>query len=472
MSESPFYKAFRKNFEHEPNKDQSELISQLEQFLRSRHPKELFVLSGYAGTGKTTVLGAYVKTLKEFKVRTKLLAPTGRAAKVLSSRANKEAFTIHKQIYRRKSGSDLSSPLMLAPNLHKHTVFIVDESSMIGDYTLQNDGNISSRNLLEDLFEYVFSGEGCRLILMGDEGQLPPVGSDHSPALNPDYLTNHFPLIHIYYFRLTEVLRQAENSMVLFNATRLRNTDWDSYPKFEIRKGGDLIRLNGSELQDYLESSYNNFGTDDTIVITRSNKQANKYNQHIRGRILWFEEELCSGDCLMVVKNNYFWQDDSSVMGFIANGELMNVKRFLKEELIYGFRFAKVIVEFPDYPSAGEMELVVNLETLLVEGPSLPRARMKELFFEVEKDYLHLKNKKQRYDAILKDPYFNALQVKYAYAVTCHKSQGGQWHDVYIDQGYLTEDMLGPDYFRWLYTALTRATGKVYLINFDEAFFN
>lgn len=471
MLNSPFHNSLLSHFGLTPNDDQRVLFEELEVFLRAPHPKALFILSGYAGTGKTSVLGAYVRTLSEYKIRTRLLAPTGRAAKVLSRRAGEGAFTIHKQIYRRKSSVDPGSPVGLAPNLNKHTVFIVDESSMIGDYTIEKEGTIGARNLLADLMEYVYSGEGCRLILLGDEGQLPPVGSDHSPALNPEYMKNHYPTVQLTFFRLTKVLRQAENSMVLFNATLLRNTQWESYPKFVLKEGGDLIRINGSELQDALESSYANFGVDDTIVITRSNKNANKYNLQIRGRILWYEEELCAGDCLMAVKNNYFWQDDESQMGFIANGELLRIRRFLHEEEIYGFRFAKVLAEFPDYPNAGEQELIINLEALAVEGPSLSRSRMKELFFEVEKDYYHLKNKKERYDAILKNPYFNALQVKYAYAVTCHKSQGGQWHDVYIDQGYLTEEMLGEDYFRWLYTALTRATGKVYLVNFDDSFF-
>ena len=472
MSRSPFQEKLIEKFGMTPTGVQSDLFCELEAFLRKKDSKELFVLSGYAGTGKTSVLGAFVQALQHYKVKVKLLAPTGRAAKVFSLKSKEDAFTIHKQIYRRKSKTDLASPISLQPNLFKNTVFIVDEASMIGDYSMQNDGNISSRNLLEDLLEYVFSGSGCKLILMGDEGQLPPVGSDHSPALNVDYLSNYYPTVHISYFKLTEVLRQAEDSEVLRNATLLRNTDWVDYPKFDLRKGGDLIRLDGLELQDELESSMNNFGVEDTILITRSNKRANAYNQQIRGRILWFEEKLCNGDCLMVVKNNYYWIGDDSKMGFIANGELFTIRRILKIEEYYGFEFAKVIVNFVDYEEAGDVELIVHTESLLSEGPALPRDRMRELFYAVEQDYVHIKIKKERYEAILKDPYFNALQVKYAYAVTCHKSQGGQWKNVFIDQGYISDEILGPDYYRWLYTALTRAVDKVYLLNFSDEFFD
>lgn len=454
-----------------PTHDQSELFLELESFLRKRDSKELFVLSGYAGTGKTSVLGAFVQTLRHYKVRVKLLAPTGRAAKVFSLKSKEDAFTIHKHIYRRKSKIDFTSPLSLQPNLFRNTVFVVDEASMIGDYSIQADGNVSSRNLLDDLFEFVYSGAGCRLILMGDEGQLPPVGSDYSPALNVDYLLNHYPNINISSFRLTQVLRQAEDSEVLRNATLLRNTKWVDYPKFDLKPGGDLIRLSGSELQEELESSMNTHGVEDTILITRSNKTANAYNQQIRGRIMWYEEKLCNGDCLMVVKNNYYWIGDDSKMGFIANGELFIIRRILKVEELYGFEFARVVVNFVDYSEAGDVELIIHTESLLCEGPALPRERMRQLFYEVEQDYVHLKIKKERYEAILKDPYFNALQVKYAYAITCHKSQGGQWKNVFIDQGYISDETLGPDYYRWLYTALTRAVDKVYLLNFSNEFF-
>ena len=471
MSENSFHEMLLNCFGLAPTDQQKVLFLELEKFARKREGRNLFVLKGYAGTGKTSVLGADVRALSEFKVRTKLLAPTGRAAKVFSLKSNQEALTIHKQIYRRKSKVDLTSPLGLQPNLFKNTLFIVDEASMIGDYSLQNDGNISSRNLLDDLFEYVFSGVNCKLILLGDTGQLPPVGSDFSPALNEDYLKNHYPMLSIDSFMLSEVLRQASGSSVLKNATILRNTAWERYPTFQLEKGGDLRRLEGNELQDELESSFSNKGVEETILITRSNKRANEFNRQIRSRILWYEEELCPGDSLMVVKNNYFWLGDDTKVGFIANGEIIKIKRILRLEELYGFHFARVMVSFVDYDELGDIELLIHTEALTAEGPAIPRNRMKELFYEIERDYAHLRDKKKRYEAILSDPYFNALQVKYAYAVTCHKSQGGQWSDVYIDQGYLTDEMLGTDYYRWLYTALTRATDKVFLVNFSDDFF-
>ncbi|MCH2225216.1 MAG: AAA family ATPase [Crocinitomicaceae bacterium] len=472
MSDISFQEKIMELFGFQPTEHQSDLFMSLEAFVRKREGKQLFVLTGYAGTGKTSVLGAFVKALTSFNVRTKLLAPTGRAAKVFGLMSSSNALTIHKQIYRKKSKTDLSAPLSLQPNLYKNTVFFVDEASMIGDYTMGRDGNINARNLLEDLFGYVYSGVNCKLVLLGDSGQLPPVGSDFSPALSQEYLEYHYPDISVSTYMLTEVLRQATDSEVLRNATLLRNTEWIDYPKFDIKKGGDLIRIDGGELQEYLESSISKFGIEDTIVITRSNKWANNYNQQIRGRILWFEEQLCSGDALMVVKNNYFWMGDDSKVGFIANGEIIKIQRILKIEEYYGFEFARVIVKFVDYEELGEVEVIIHIETLTVEGPSLTRDRIKTLFFEIEKDYSHIHLKKKRYEAILADPYFNALQVKYAYAVTCHKSQGGQWSHVYIDQGFITNEMLGPDYYRWLYTALTRATENVYLVNFANEFFD
>ncbi len=471
MQETPFLKTVLTKFNMTPSESQAILFQKLEEFARSKSDFPLFIISGYAGTGKTSVLGAYVRALKHYKVETKLLAPTGRAAKVFSNKSNENALTIHKQIYRRKSKVDITSGLDLQPNLYKSTIFFVDEASMIGEYTKTKDGGVSARNLLDDLLEYVFSGVNCKLVLLGDTGQLPPVGSDFSPALNEEYMRNNYPRMHLFSFQLKEVLRQSRDSEILRNATLLRNTDWVDYPKFHLKPDTDLVRVDGLELQDFLETSYGNFGQEETILITRSNKQANKYNQHIRGRILWFEEMLCSGDFLMVVKNNYFWLGDDSKIGFIANGELIKIIRLQKVEEVHGFEFAHVIVQFVDYADAGDIELIMHTESLSVEGPSLSRERMRELFFSVERDYANIRVKKDRYDAILKDKYFNALQVKYAYAVTCHKSQGGQWSEVYIDQGFINEDILNSDYYRWLYTALTRATNKVYLVNFSDEFF-
>ena len=471
MIQESFYNTFLEHFGRTPTPSQSILFSDLEKFMYTHHSRELFLIKGYAGTGKTSVLSAFVQSLQTFNIQTILLAPTGRAAKVFSLKAKKEAFTIHKHIYQRKSKVDLAAGMGLRKNLFKHTVFFIDEASTIGDYTLTKGGEVNQRNLLEDIIEYVFSGENCRLVMMGDEGQLPPVGSDFSPALNKDYLVNHFPSISVTECRLTEVLRQAEDSEVLRNATLLRNTDWVDYPKFDIQSRGDLIRLSGLELQDQLESSYSSVGGEETILITRSNKQANAYNQQIRGRILWYEEALCSGDILMIVKNNYFWLGEDTKIGFIANGEMVRIVRVQKTGHMYGFEFAHLIVRFVDYEELGDVEVIIHTESLTVDAPSLSRERMKELFFSVERDYAHIREKKKRYEAILSDPYFNALQVKYAYAVTCHKSQGGQWSDVYIDQGFINEETLNADYYRWLYTALTRATNRVFLVNFSDEFF-
>ncbi len=459
------------HFQLDLTPDQSTLLDSLIDFSFDRETKPLLVIKGYAGTGKTSMLGAYVKSLKEVKGRVRLLAPTGRAAKVLAQKSNHVAMTIHKMIYRRAMSTDGAYRVSVSPNLHKHTFFIVDEASMIGDYSLQGDGLVSSQNLLDDLMEYVYSGEGCKLILLGDEGQLPPVGSDFSPALNGEYLRQNYSRLAISEVSLLQVVRQAENSSVLKNATHLRSAEERDFPKFSIYQGGDLQRLLGEEVQDTIEQSYQDVGKEETIIITRSNKRANAYNQQIRARVMAFEEELCSGDLLMAVKNNYYWLSDESAMGFIANGEMLVVKRVMRVEELYGFRFAEVRVEFIDYPDEVEKEILVLLDTLAVEAPNLPREQMKKLFFEIGEDYSDEKNKKKRFEKILKNPYFNALQVKYAYAVTCHKSQGGQWANVFVDQGYLTEDMLDQNYFRWLYTALTRATEKAYLLNFKNEFF-
>ena len=465
------YELITESLEHTPTLAQAGLVRSLVNFTYRDETFPLFILKGYAGTGKTTVLGAYVKGLLKSKLKVKLLAPTGRAAKVFSKRASRQANTIHKVIYRRQSSVDEFSGLTLAPNLLLNTVFIVDEASMIGDHSLNSDGTVAARNLLEDLFEFVFSAKGCRLILLGDVGQLPPVGSNYSPALDVKYLQHNYSRLKIEEFSLTEVLRQASDSGILFNATQIRDLVAGQQPLFRIKPFSDIIRLGGDELQSELESCYNASGSDETILLTRSNKRSNAYNQAVRGRILYFEELLCSGDVLMVVKNNYYWSDDQNTMGFIANGEIMKVVRVKRLEEMHGFEFARLLVRFPDYPEIAEMEILAFMESLLVEGPSLGRERMRELFYAVEQDYMHEKNKRKRYQLILKDPYFNALQIKYAYAVTCHKAQGGQWENVFIDPGFLDEQSWNEEYFRWLYTAITRASRKVYLMNFADRYF-
>ncbi len=446
--------------------DQQGALAELKEFTFSDHSFPLLVLQGYAGTGKTSLLGAYVKILPAYKLKTRLLAPTGRAAKVLGNRAGKEAFTIHKQIYRRRSTTDEFSAIDIMPNLHTNTVFIVDEASMIPEHALQNDGGIS-RDLLGDLLEYVYSGKNCRLILLGDKGQLPPVGSMESPALEPNYLKQVYPKLAIRSVQLSEVVRQEKESGILYNATALRSTVFPDEYSFNF-SFPDFLYVEGDELQDRIDSEFAKYGSEECIVITRSNKRANLYNGHIRARILWYEELLCQNDCLMVVKNNYFWLDDDSKAGFIANGEILRVKRIRRIEEMYGFEFARILVKMEDYPDEPELEVLVLVESINCEGASVGRDRMKELFFEIEKDYAHEKNKRKRYELILKNEYFNALQVKYAYAITCHKSQGGQWSVVFIDPGFIPEDSSGESYYRWLYTAITRATEKVYLVNFKD----
>lgn len=465
-----FKRVFLSQFQFEPTNSQQVVVDFFSSFAQITKEKRIFILSGYAGTGKTTLVGNFVKTLKHFNRNCSLLAPTGRAAKVFSLLANQKAYTIHKKIYRKQKFENGSIQLVLSPNLNKNTLFIVDEASMIPDFSLSKEGVVAERNLLEDLIQFVFSGDSCSLIFVGDEGQLPPVGSDFSPALNPPYLQNCFPQLKIEAFKLTEVLRQAFDSDILKNATKIRGHQLGENLKFTFGKKSDVQMINGIEFQEYLESSYDNYGLDDTIVVTKSNKRANAYNHEIRRRILFFEEEISSNDMIMVVKNNYFWIPETSEAGFIANGEILRVKKVLRKEEVYGFNFQRLQVEMIDYPEMGTIELLVILETLTSDSPSLSREDMKKLFFEIEKDFLDERNKKKRYEQILANPYFNALQIKFAYAVTCHKAQGGQWNHVFLDHGYLTEEMLDDSFFRWLYTGFTRAKEKLFLVNFDEMF--
>lgn len=467
MSVSPFQHQIRSFFSLPPNEEQDKLFTDLEAFLRARELKEIMVVRGYAGTGKTSVLGAFVKTLKHYKIQVKLMAPTGRAAKVLSLKSGEPASTIHRGIYWRKSKSDLNAPFTLKPNLNKNTVFIVDEASMIGDGGIDQKTGLDTKDILSDLIEHVYGGKGCQLVLIGDKGQLPPVGCDTSPALDTEQLKYFFPGFTIRESNLTAVHRQALNSSILYNATGIRSSGNNTTYKFDLLVGNDVVRITGTELQDELEKAYDEVGREETLIITRSNKYANLYNQNVRGRILWYEDKLCGGDDLMVVKNNYFWQNEQKSIDFIANGEMIRVLRVKKWENLYGFEFCHALISFPDQPDLGDLEIILHTESLTSENANLDRGRMKELFYAVEEDYLHLKSKKERYEAILSDPYFNALQVKYAYAVTCHKAQGGQWERVFIDQGYVgEEDLLAQN--RWLYTAVTRASKRLYLVNFSD----
>lgn len=489
----------RDNFGFAPTAEQSEAIDLIGEFLMSRRGMELFLLRGYAGTGKTTLVGALVKTLIQLGHPVVLMAPTGRAAKVFASYAEQPAYTIHKRIYRQKSITDTES-FSLNVNLSKHTLFIVDEASMIA-----NDGLSSSvfgtGRLLDDLIQYVYSGEGCRLMLLGDTAQLPPVGEEESPALMSSLLESYG--LCVYEKTLTQVMRQLSESGILYNATairyRLTALQHGVEADGELAGAGivpsaDVAHIAGNELIDSLETSYSRWGTDDCMIICRSNKRANIYNQGIRNRILDREEELCSGDRIMIVKNNYYWVEQEVKklvaervpqkeqggshqpstlsaqlpLSFIANGDIAVVRRVRRTREMYGFRFADVLLRFPDYDDY-EMETTVLLDTLHSESPSLTKEESERLFQSVMDDYAHLTTKKERYEQLRLDPYFNALQIKYAYAVTCHKAQGGQWGCIYLDQGYLPPDTSLIDYYRWLYTAFTRATEQVYLVNWPKS---
>jgi exodeoxyribonuclease V len=459
-----------KHLKFSPTGCQSEFVEKMSEFILNQLPKrKLFILKGYAGTGKTTLIGALVKTLPELKMRTVLMAPTGRAAKVMSHYAQKDAFTIHKKIYVKRT-IDGVSQFVPGKNLHTNTLFIIDEASMISSGVTISLGVLGKRALLDDLIEYVYSGKNCHLMFVGDVAQLPPVGESTSISLDEEELLKSFHFDYSVSVNLTEVVRQKHDSGVLAVATSIReNIHQTEFPKIQLNN--DVLYLSGNDLQEKLEEVYHQFGKDGAIVITRSNKRANLFNQSVRHRILGFEEELDPGDLMMVVKNNYFWLEDTSKMGFIANGDVFKIKRVLKTWELYGFRFADLIIQFPDYPDEPELEVKVLLDSILTESPSLSRDKMKALYAAISEDYADITNKRKRMEKIMQDPFFNALQVKFSYAVTCHKSQGGQWPVVFIDQGYLTQDMLGYEFNRWLYTAITRASQRVFLVNFSKEFF-
>ncbi len=462
----------KKNLGFEPTPHQSIAINKLADFITQEKNNEIFLLKGYAGTGKTTLMSVLTTTLTELKIGTVLLAPTGRAAKVLSNYANKPAYTIHKKIYRQKSRAEDIAVFNLDRNLHKNTIFIVDEASMISNFSLDSSP-FGSGCLLDDLVNYVYSGNNCRLILIGDTAQLPPVGLDISPALDVEELRASYNF-EIQQMELTQVVRQSEKSGILSNATLLREMlqqDCDSYPLLNIEKYKDIIRLNGADLIEEIQSAYYNFGVEDTIVVTRSNKRANQFNQGIRNTVLYREDEIAVGDLLMVVKNNYYWAETVKEIDFIANGDIVELVRIRKYTDLYGFRFAEVTIRFPDNNNI-ELDTLILLDTLNIESAALTRNDLKRLFFAIEEDYIDIRNKKQRYEKILNNKFFNALQVKFAYAVTCHKAQGGQWSSVFVDQGYVIDDMLNREFFRWLYTAFTRASEKLYLVNFNKDFFD
>ena len=449
--------------------NQKKIIEKLSAWLSDDDYNRIFVLNGYAGTGKTTIIAAFVAALKELGIKPILLAPTGRAAKVLTRYSNLTAYTIHKKIYREKSISDYQSKFSLDYNREKDAVFIVDEASMLS--TFAADSSFGSGNLLDDLVQYVRQGKRCRLMLVGDDAQLPPVGDDYSPALQPSEL---LPYGDVEYGTMDEVVRQSHDSGILFNATMLRcmleNSIYE-IPHFDL-KFKDFRQVQGGELLEELQDCYDRFGRDETIVITRSNKRANRYNEGIRRHNLSAEEEIESGDMLMIVKNNYFYaeQDKDSPMSFVANGDVARLKRIRRFEEFYGFRFIDATLQFPDYDDY-EMQAKILMDTLSSESPSLTREQSNQLFIEVEKDYADITVKSKRYKAIRENPHFNAMQIKFAYARTCHKAQGGQWKAVFVDRCLFGDELMSKDMLRWLYTAITRATERVYLVNFDERFF-
>ncbi|MDR1937353.1 MAG: AAA family ATPase [Tannerellaceae bacterium] len=457
-------------FPYHPTDDQLAALRMLSVFLLPDcEPDALFLLKGYAGTGKTSLVGALVKALAALHQNTVLLAPTGRAAKVFSLYAEHKAFTIHKKIYRQKTFSNEPAGFLLAENLYKNALFIVDEASMIANQATDSYFFGSGR-LLDDLIHYVYSGENCRLLLMGDEAQLPPVVSAESPALNPGILRGYN--LRVEEARLTQVVRQSEDSGILFNATRLREAlraqDTGVFPKLRLQGVSDLGKIRGDELLERITTAYGRDGIEETMIVVRSNKQANIYNNGIRNRILYREEELSTGDRLMIARNNYYWTAGNQEMDFIANGEIIEVLRVRKITELYGFRFADVSVRFQDYDLDVDVKLL--LDTLQSESPALPKELNDRLFYAVLEDYAHIAAKAERMKKMKTDPYYNVVQVKYAYAVTCHKAQGGQWTNVFLDVGYIKEEMLGESFYRWLYTAITRATGNLYLVNLPEAF--
>jgi exodeoxyribonuclease-5 len=470
MRDTIIYNQLCKNLGNTPTNDQSDALQKIAAYICDNNNDVIFLMTGYAGTGKTSIISSVVKTLDMLRMRSVLLAPTGRAAKVLASYSGRQAFTIHKKIYRQKSSKDGLGTFSLDRNLNKDTFFIVDEASMVsnssGDSSLFGSGR-----LLDDLIEYVYSGTECKLIIVGDTAQLPPVGSIVSPALDPAALGEYgFGLISC---ELKQVVRQSETSGVLMNATRIRLQVAESnlvHPSIDCLNYKDTVRITGEELIDEISSAYGECGMEGTIIVVNSNKQANRYNQGIRNRIFFREEEISPGDMVMVVKNNYFIIDeDEDGVGFIANGDIAEVKKIRKYEERYGFRFADMVLKFPDYNM--EIEAKVMMDVLHLDTPALPSDRNKELYQNVLADYLNIKTRRKQFEAVKNNPYFNALQIKFAYAVTCHKAQGGQWERVFIDQGMFNRNEISIDYLRWFYTALTRSTDKVYLVNFAEDFF-
>jgi exodeoxyribonuclease-5 len=458
-------------FPYPPTSGQEELIGLLTDFIFAPSGDEAFLLKGYAGTGKTSIISSLVNVLRLVRMRSVLLAPTGRAAKVISSYSGHRAQTIHRKLYSQSATSDGRIRFVLNENKHKNTLFIVDEASMIPDSSASDGSLFGSRRLLHDLMEYVYTGENCKLLLIGDTAQLPPVGIDLSPALDPEYLKNNFS-IHIRIHELREVVRQAGDSGILTNATALREKirmDDLASPFFDNTGFEDILRVGGTELQEFLQDTYASAEIDQVVIICRSNKRANIFNREIRNRIIYHEDEITAGDYLMVVKNNYYWLPKGSETGFIANGDMIEVMRIRDIKEIYGYRFADITFRLVDYPEEKEIDAWIMLDTLMAEAPALPHPQQEKFMETVLRDYTEIPSHSLRLAKLRQNQYFNALQVKFAYALTCHKTQGGQWKHVFVDQGYLRDDLIDKEYLRWLYTALTRATHKLYLVNFMDS---
>lgn len=472
MNVSQFNSILINDFQHTPTAKQDVTLQMLASFTLSNNKNEVFLLKGYAGTGKTTIVGTLVKNIWKVKQSAILLAPTGRAAKVLGNYSNKEAFTIHKKIYYPKPQKGGGVSFTLQANKHRNTIFIVDEASMIPDIN-QKSKLFENGSLLDDLMQFVYSGQNCKLLLIGDTAQLPPVKLSISPALDVRSLKNNYNK-NVITIELDEVVRQKTDSGILVNATKIRKQLEDEFYdcfKFEEISFPEVIRpLDGQELMDAINDSYSAIGNEETVFIVRSNKRANLYNQNIRNRILFQEEELSAGDYLMVVKNNYFWVKPSSDAGFIANGDIIEVLEIFSFIELYGFRFANVNIRMVDYPKMNPFETVLLLNTLASETASLSNNDSNKLYQEVLKDYASIKSNYKKLLSVKKNEYFNALQIKFSYAVTCHKSQGGQWKNVFVEQPYLPNG-IDKEYLRWLYTAITRAKEKLYLVGFQDDFF-
>lgn len=468
MIQKHFEDIVLKKFGFDFSPGQKKAVGLFIRFFFERHEDGVFLLQGYAGTGKTSLVAAIINTLLAFEYKVVLLAPTGRAAKVFSSYAGHPAFTIHKKIYRQKSATDGEGAFNLGFNAGADTLFFVDEASMISN--TDSESNFGSGCLLDDLMEFVYNGRNNRLVLIGDTAQLPPVGLDISPALDKRELEAAYA-VKVVEANLTEVMRQAEESGILYNATCIRELIGSGEERLKLKAGKfpDVFKINGGELLEEIDSCYGKYGEEETLIVCRSNKRANRFNEGIRRTILYREEDFCSGDRIMIVKNNYFWGEDYDKIDFIANGDMATVRRTGKRVELYGHCFLKANLSIDGYEE--EVSAWVMLDTLMADSPALTYEQNRDFYRAIEADYADIPAKKKRYEKIRENEYYNALQIKFAYAVTCHKAQGGQWDAVFIDQGYLPDDMLNDEYWRWLYTAVTRARERVYFINFKEEFF-